>query len=1122
MKRLFVGGLSHTVTDKDLKDRFGKFGKVEDVELKTRTDEQGVPFKTFGYINITISDPDLKKCLSVLNKSQWKGGTLQIETAKESFLQRLSQERQDLAQLSSNPPKTSSQQKILESLKDAGVSDFNMKSAVPGTEIPGHKFGRVLPVLQLKCRRGDKTRMLKYDPSKYGHNLRVLAPPTGPEDTPTPVSKLTWSVEGGEDEMSRKRRGEFPPFTPKKRKSEDRPIPNPVGSCNGLSRPIRALSPPLDSESEEELRRIENSSHNALGPEDDTLEVVSLDFSQNKRKDEDCDSADTDELFSSLKPQMSPNKTALDKKRKKQKYSALNTTRRRRRGFWEGEAKRNEGRRKETRQGSKEREQRRPKLGGKERREETKQRKKKQGGKERMRRQNKEEVKRRGRRQNKEVKRRGRRRNKESKETREGGDKQGGKEREDRRIERQTKKRRQEQVGVKRGVRNKTRNKKEERGNRTKERGTDEGDEDKRRRRETRTRRRGADSGPDSTPRILGVDDGSSASKTPKKGTTPEEILASLLEGGSSDDDGEERREKKRQKKKKKSVAVMSLPAFRGTQSRNREEEERRILQREKNKLRFSVKRAVPHTQAERTASHRDTADEFSSAQSQSSSEAEEEEEEEERQSSAKETGLEKESSSSDSDSVSSESSSNEEEEPATSQPIRASTGPPRANQSREEEAELQRRANERRLAAVQQRQKETEQNRKLIQGALSKLRRLRWIRREAHRLWTDEEEEEEQKEPERTEKELSTNQKKPEEQVSANQRKAPSAPRLFDSDEDDDEDDAEEEESVLRSGLSLKEQQLMALQSRFGTDERFKMDARFLDDAEEARARREKRRRVQTARTSSCSRRSRRVCPSCRASWDLQLPHERPSQDQSSDLQRRVGASLRPQHEEHAAFEKKLHQDKDSVRRKKREEAQKLPEVSKEIYFEVNTDLKAVFGKETEKREEEETEEKNWDQEEEGDEERGDEELGEEPEEEEESGGFKFSFFGDEPEPEPKQQQTGEFKTGYLGWWRNSPRHRETHARFHGSRTSKPSSTSPKLEEREKREGEVEMEEKRREERERGRERKKREGEVRDGREEKRKRRRLEMEEKRREEKKREGELEMEEKRRERKEKES
>lgn len=41
MQRLYVGGLSHTVTQKDLKDRFGKFGDVEDVELRIRRDSEG-------------------------------------------------------------------------------------------------------------------------------------------------------------------------------------------------------------------------------------------------------------------------------------------------------------------------------------------------------------------------------------------------------------------------------------------------------------------------------------------------------------------------------------------------------------------------------------------------------------------------------------------------------------------------------------------------------------------------------------------------------------------------------------------------------------------------------------------------------------------------------------------------------------------------------------------------------------------------------------------------------------------------------------------------------------------------------------------------------------------------
>ncbi len=41
MKRLYIGGLGHTVSEKDLKDRFGKFGDVSDVEIITRKDENG-------------------------------------------------------------------------------------------------------------------------------------------------------------------------------------------------------------------------------------------------------------------------------------------------------------------------------------------------------------------------------------------------------------------------------------------------------------------------------------------------------------------------------------------------------------------------------------------------------------------------------------------------------------------------------------------------------------------------------------------------------------------------------------------------------------------------------------------------------------------------------------------------------------------------------------------------------------------------------------------------------------------------------------------------------------------------------------------------------------------------
>lgn len=82
------------------------------------------------------------------------------------------------------------------------------------------KFGRVLPVLQLKAQKGSRARTLKYDPSKYSHNIRKLDRAGGADlPTPvTPVTQLTWEVQGGDDDISKKRRGEFPLYEPPRRK----------------------------------------------------------------------------------------------------------------------------------------------------------------------------------------------------------------------------------------------------------------------------------------------------------------------------------------------------------------------------------------------------------------------------------------------------------------------------------------------------------------------------------------------------------------------------------------------------------------------------------------------------------------------------------------------------------------------------------------------------------------------------------------------------------------------------------------------------------------------------------------------------------------------------------------
>ncbi|XP_062923640.1 nucleolar protein 8 [Mobula hypostoma] len=213
LKRLFVGGLHHLASEGEIKEIFSSFGDVAAVDIVLRKDNQGNPMKAFGYININISETELKRCMSYLNKSKWKGGKLQIELAKECFLHRLAEERQNAAKSKHNPH-VDNITKVVESLKKVGVENFKMKSAVPGTEVPEHKdwivskFGRVLPILHLH--QNNKKKIIKFDPSKYCHNIKKLDHVSDSE-IKTPVTKLTWYLDERDDEeTSKKRRGIFP------------------------------------------------------------------------------------------------------------------------------------------------------------------------------------------------------------------------------------------------------------------------------------------------------------------------------------------------------------------------------------------------------------------------------------------------------------------------------------------------------------------------------------------------------------------------------------------------------------------------------------------------------------------------------------------------------------------------------------------------------------------------------------------------------------------------------------------------------------------------------------------------------------------------------------------------
>uniref|UniRef100_A0A096M1B5 Nucleolar protein 8 n=1 Tax=Poecilia formosa TaxID=48698 RepID=A0A096M1B5_POEFO len=988
MRRLYVGGLNHTVTQKDLKDRFEKFGEVLDVELRTRKDEEGIPYKTFAYININISEADLKKCMTVLNKSKWKGGTLQIEAAKESFLHRLAQERQQAADHHLQRSTTEAKkQKLLDSWSKAGVQNFTMKAAVPGSEVPGckdwvvSKFGRVLPVLQLRCQKGSKARTVKYDPSKYCHNIRRLDR-TDPDETLS-VTQLTWQVEGGDDDISKRRRGEFPPYEPiKPKKSRTDPgdslntFSRIRNSCwrmlrknvfmfpatchgydpattvrseqnsdrntevhqltNGSDLPTNhraAQREESDVDSDEEIRSLvaaQQSSHDALQQEAediDNLEVVGLDYlvkSGSKGDEEDYDSAGTDELFESRRkppapPQEKPSSPPAQQFSDQKRQMKRKTT---------------------------------------------------------------------------------------------PGDVSSSKP--------SSSVQRENPAGVRPAIKHSSdshsdQDDEEEEGN-SSDSSSDfdfpalfSANSNYLRISLADLQRLAESKVPSILRSGLKPESGLPGRHARKEAITPNEILASILGEDSSDDD------KEHKKKKVEGVTSASLQTSEETatqretsqtdgrlrRKREQEQDEALGIQRQKH---GETPEALRDPQTDSSSGSEEEEEEMMSAEDQPSSSSSSEEQEQ--QAGAPAPG--------------SKSSSSEEEE-------EEEEAPPRVALAAKEEEELQRKANMRRLAALQQRQKEAEEHKKLIQGALANLDAPPPTTGKRIVFGSDDEEEKQEvvSAVEESKKPL------------FQERLKPSGPRLFDDSEDDDEEGDEEEDGsrfdIRPEFEGPAGQKLMELQSRFGTDERFRLDSRFLEDEEEEE---------ETAEVQKGPMEDEEALEEEKKKNLSILQSVLGTSQQASSKTARKAKQFRdvsalhydPSKEEHTAFETKTEETKKeskAARRKKREEAQKLPEVSKEIYFQVSGDLKAVFGQTND----------------------GSAVLpsllsADPSSKSEESSGFRFSFFGDESAA--GSGETAEYKTEKIQApkvsWHQDPR-------FHDS------SSEDELEEDEEEEEQVKKE---------------------------------------------------------------
>jgi len=115
-KRLYVGNLSSTVNESDIQSLLTKYGKVEDVLIKEKKNELDFSVKRFAFVSIHLTSEALPQCIRELTNHYWKGSDINVQLAKESFLDKLQKERNELKKQLSSDFKQTSNHKRLSSL----------------------------------------------------------------------------------------------------------------------------------------------------------------------------------------------------------------------------------------------------------------------------------------------------------------------------------------------------------------------------------------------------------------------------------------------------------------------------------------------------------------------------------------------------------------------------------------------------------------------------------------------------------------------------------------------------------------------------------------------------------------------------------------------------------------------------------------------------------------------------------------------------------------------------------------------------------------------------------------------------------------------------------------------
>jgi len=78
-KRIYVGNIPYGATEDELRELFGQYGTVEDVDILF--DRETGRSRGFGFVN--MSDEDADKAIEALNGQDFGGRPLRVNIARE-------------------------------------------------------------------------------------------------------------------------------------------------------------------------------------------------------------------------------------------------------------------------------------------------------------------------------------------------------------------------------------------------------------------------------------------------------------------------------------------------------------------------------------------------------------------------------------------------------------------------------------------------------------------------------------------------------------------------------------------------------------------------------------------------------------------------------------------------------------------------------------------------------------------------------------------------------------------------------------------------------------------------------------------------------------------------------